>query len=591
MSKYFHLLYFCEKQISMKQVFWKKILFLFVFPLSVLAQVPKTDLEKLSYDELEQLFKDNEEYKTKQTTYANIYLSRAKSEGTTIDKARGYYLVSRLYKGNKSIKYLDTTIVFSKNCNDFKLPAYAYSRKAYMLQKQFKFREAIDNFILAQNESKKNNIDFYYDAKFSIAAIRSEELGEVPEALNLYRECNQYYKTKPIRTPKYSYVYHDLLFALADAHKALQQTDSATYYNQLGYRESKFTNDSLLSALFVLNEGANQVIKKNFKVALDSIYRALPKIIDYKNEGNTLAAYYYLGKAYDGLGNTSEAVKNFVKVDSMYKITKRLTPEFTEGYLYLIAHYKQKHDKANQLKYLTTYMTVDSTLQCNYKELTKKLQKEYDTPQLLETKETLIHDLQKGERTGFWIIGLLLIIVVVIGALGWRQYQLKKTYHLRFEKIMSESNTKNEDAIFAIIPTVDEPNSGTTDGIGIGANLVKQILEKLTVFETQKGYLQSNLTVQQLATTIETNSKYLSKIISVYKDKNFIPYINDLRIDYVIAQLQTQKGWKNYTIQSLATECGFNNAESFSTAFYKKTGLKPTYFVKELTELNENLNS
>jgi AraC-like DNA-binding protein len=577
---------------GMKQLFWNKILFLWVFPLSILAQNPKTDLKKLSYDQLEQFYKDNAKDKTKQTTYANAYLSRAKKEGEAIDKARGYYLVSKLYEGNKSIQYLDSAIVFAKSTNDIKLPAYAYSRKAYALQEQYRFREAIDNYILAQNEAKKNNIDFYYDAKLSIAILRSEELGEVQEALDLYSECYQFYKVKDIKSIKYSSNYLSTLFALADAQKAMQRTDSATYYNQLGYRESKFIKEPLFNALFILNEGANQVVKKNYKVALDSIYKALPKMIAYKNKDNTLASYYYLGKSRDGLGNTNEAVKNFLKVDSMYKITKRLTPEFMDGYPYLIDYYKKKGDKTNQLKYLTTYMSIDSTLQHNYKELTKKLQKEYDTPQLLETKQSLIHDLQKGEQRGFWIIGLLIVIVVVIGALGWRQYQLKNTYHLRFEKIMSEAtSTTNKGATATIVSKPMERNSNKTNVIGIAADLVKQILERLAIFEIQKGYLESGLTVQQLAKILETNSKYLSQIIKLYREKTFINYINDLRIDYVIAQLQTQKGLKNYTIHALAVECGFNTAESFSSAFYKKTGLKPAYFIKELLELNNNLNN
>ena len=39
---------------------------------------------------------------------------------------------------------------------------------------------------------------------------------------------------------------------------------------------------------------------------------------------------------------------------------------------------------------------------------------------------------------------------------------------------------------------------------------------------------------------------------------------------------------RNYTIQYLADEFGFNSAESFSTAFYKKNKIKPIYFIKEL---------
>ncbi|SNS03999.1 tol-pal system YbgF family protein [Flavobacterium sp. ov086] len=77
--------------------------------------------------------------------------------------------------------------------------------------------------------------------------------------------------------------------------------------------------------------------KKNYKVALDSINKALPKMIEYNNNGNVLAAYYYLGKVYDGLGKKAKAAENFIRVDSIYKITKEITIEFVDGYPFSIS--------------------------------------------------------------------------------------------------------------------------------------------------------------------------------------------------------------------------------------------------------------
>jgi hypothetical protein len=84
----------------------------------------------------------------------------------------------------------------------------------------------------------------------------------VIEALDLYKECFNYYKDKETRSSKYSFSYQLTTFALADAYKALHQTDSASYYNQLGYRESKITGNKNLNPLFVLNEETNQVEKE-----------------------------------------------------------------------------------------------------------------------------------------------------------------------------------------------------------------------------------------------------------------------------------------------------------------------------------------
>lgn len=569
----------------MSHLFWNKYLLLFLFSIVLLAQSPKRDLSKLSYDSIKKSFWDNEKDPKKQLEYANAYIIKAKRENSSIEKARGWYLISLKQEGNKAIQYLDSAIVASKNKNDIKLPAFAYSAKASELKKLFRFREALDNYILAERIAHINNIDFYFYSKFSIAILRSEELGEVHEALDLYRECYNYYKSKEVRTPKYSSSYQEVIFALADAHKALHQIDSATYYNKLGYKESKITKEKEYNALFTLNEGANLILKKNYSGALDSIKKALPVMITFKNEGNILASYYYLGKAYEGLGNKPLAIINFIKVDSLYNRTKRITPEFTSGYLFLISYFKYKGDKENQLKYLTQYMYIDSLLQKNYTELTKKLQKEYDTPRLFSEKETLIESLKNDKAKSYWSIGSLIFITISVTGFGINQHILKKKYKSRFETIMNQTEISNN--YITNIPSEERETNinNSKEDIGIAEELVKQILEKLNQFESKKEYLKSNITLQTLSTTFKTNGKYVSKIVNTHKGKSFIQYINDLRIEYAIIQLQKNNKLQKYTIHALALEFGFNNAESFSTAFHKRTGLKPTYFIKELENL------
>ncbi|MBC5837289.1 helix-turn-helix domain-containing protein [Flavobacterium muglaense] len=408
-------------------------------------------------------------------------------------------------------------------------------------------------------------------------------MGEVNEALKLYKECLNYYKDKETRSSKYSFSYQLTTFALADAYKALKQTDSATYYNNLGYKESKITRNSNLNCLFVLNEGANLILKKNYKSALDSIDKALPKIILLNDQGNILAAYFYKAKTYDELKIKNEAVLNYKKVDSMYSITKRITPEFMSGYPYLIDYYKEKSDKENQIKYLQKYTNINKTLQNNYKELSKKLEIEYDIPHLISEKESLITSLKKEKKNSYWGIGGLILISFSVSSFGYYQYKLKKTYKSRFEKIINRDKVIKENFTDTNSKaTASVPNNKKE--LGIAEELVAQIIDKLNQFETKNGFLQSDITVQILAEKTQTNSKYLSKIVNNFKEKTFTKYINDLRVEYAIRKLQQDKKLQNYTIQALALEFGFNNAESFSTAFYKKTGIKPTYFIENINK-------
>lgn len=125
----------------------------------------------------------------------------------------------------------------------------------------------------------------------------------------------------------------------------------------------------------------------------------------------------------------------------------------------------------------------------------------------------------------------------------------------------------------------DIPNKKKID---LATDTVDQILKKLADFETNKGYLCPNLKLTNLAKEFSSNNSYLSKIINFHKGKNFSQYINDMRITYVENRLRKDKRFRKYTIKAISEEAGFSNTEAFSHAFYKKTGLKPTHFIKSL---------
>jgi AraC-like DNA-binding protein len=199
-------------------------------------------------------------------------------------------------------------------------------------------------------------------------------------------------------------------------------------------------------------------------------------------------------------------------------------------------------------------------------------------------KENLIKSLQEDKSKSYWSIGFLILIVLAMAGFSFYQYKVKKSYRARFEKIMQTNAEKAETETTQQEVDVFEANKSKTESIGINENLINQILKKLADFESTKGFLEPNITIQTLSDVFATNNKYVSKIVNIYKQKTFIQYINDLRIDYALTSLKEDSRLRKYTIQALAIEFGFNNAESFSAAFHKKTGIKPTYFLKQLEE-------
>jgi tetratricopeptide (TPR) repeat protein len=278
---------------------------------------------------------------------------------------------------DKALIYLDSVIQYSINTDDGSFPNSAYCEKAVILQNQYKYKEALQNYLLAEKYAmSKNRVDDYYVARFFIAATKSEFLGEIKEALNLYKEIFNHYKNGNSFGTDYSKtIYQKAIFGIADSYKALKTTDSATYYNRLGYREAKKTNSEQMLNYFILNEGANQVLTKNYKAASDSVKKAMPFLKRNNDKANMMASYYYLGKINQGKGNTNEAVKNFIKVDSIHQKDKMMFPELIGGYHYLISYYKKTGNKEKQLEYLTKYIKIDSVFQQSHNNMYKLLVK------------------------------------------------------------------------------------------------------------------------------------------------------------------------------------------------------------------------
>jgi AraC-like DNA-binding protein len=110
------------------------------------------------------------------------------------------------------------------------------------------------------------------------------------------------------------------------------------------------------------------------------------------------------------------------------------------------------------------------------------------------------------------------------------------------------------------------------------------ILAKLEKFESGKKFLNKDISLAQMASMFETNTKYLSEIINKYKKKNFNSYINDLRINYIVKQLKEDPKYLKYKVRYLAEECGFSSHSIFSATFKSLTGITPNVFIQFLLD-------
>jgi len=102
------------------------------------------------------------------------------------------------------------------------------------------------------------------------------------------------------------------------------------------------------------------------------------------------------------------------------------------------------------------------------------------------------------------------------------------------------------------------------------------IKEHLLVTED---YLKINFSQLDLSQSIDISPHKISMVLNTLTDKSYNSYINCLRVQKAIVYLNDEK-YKQYTIDAIAKEVGFNSKSVFYKAFRKTTGFTPLRYKK-----------
>ncbi len=497
--------------------------------------------------------------------YSKSYLNKGKKDRDTLKTLEGFYYLSIINDTSDSQKYTDSAIALSKNVRDY-LPSL-YLNKGYFYHIDRKYKLAIDNYLIAKKIAEEEGQYLLFpDIDYNLGLVKLR-IGAYKQALSTFRE-NYKYSIKNNLHNNNPYSHMLTLSGLAFAFKYNNQTDSASYYNQLGLTEALKLEDTIAYNKAKVFEGILSYDQGKYKNARDSILKYIPYMEIAKDSINICLSRFYLGKTYQNLGDLPNAILQFKKVDTLIEKSSGYLIEVRENYNILYKHYKSKSNSKLELKYLEKLINFDSILYSNNTYLNNTLFLKYDTPNLIKEKEKLISSLEKKNNTFSNGIYLLSILLLFMAGLAFYFFRKRKISKQRFELLVTQKEKE------VVIPKKEK----TT----VSDNTIKEILKKLDKYELEKGYIDQNTSLEHLAKRLDTNSNYLSRVVNTYKSKNFSSYISDLRIEYAIVEIQKNKILQNYTIKAISAEFGFKNSESFTKAFYKKTGIYPSFYIKEL---------
>lgn len=507
--------------------------------------------EKINYKESDSL---------KERLYAQSWLAKAKSEKNDTQMALAYK--SLIYKFDKKLRllYADSLVTTAKKTANPELIGSAYMTKGIVFYDRKEMMKALDNYLIAEDYIAKTNDDYLiYKLKYC-KALTKYYLGFYHEAIALFKECVTYFKEQN------DHAYVNSLYSLGQCYSRVNKYQLSSQINQIGIKAAIQFEIVRMKSYFLFSEGINQSFKHNYVDAIKKLSLALPDIKSNKDFANETLAYFYIGKNYWSQNQKEKAVVYFKKVDIIFQQQNYINPELREAYELLIDYSLTKNDKKAHLLYIGQLLKVDQLLEHNYKYLSGKITKVYDTEKLLQTQRNL-----ENFNNDITVIAIS-TTVVLISIISFLVYK-----HFRSKKLFQELMNRQPETSKLVVA------NGSKE-LDINPELIAVILNKLEKFEYNKKYLEKEMNLLKLASLLNTNTKYAYKIVAKYRNKGTIEYISDLKIDHIIDLLKSDNKYRNYKNKSLADEAGFGSTQNFTKAFKTRTGISPSYFCTELNK-------
>ncbi len=109
-----------------------------------------------------------------------------------------------------------------------------------------------------------------------------------------------------------------------------------------------------------------------------------------------------------------------------------------------------------------------------------------------------------------------------------------------------------------------------------GAAYAERVIDYL---KTEKPYLRSRLSIQDLAGALDIPAHALSQVINEHLNASFYDLINRHRVDEFKKRVADPQ-YQHFTLIAIALDCGFNSKSSFNRIFKKYEQRTPTEYVK-----------
>lgn len=172
------------------------------------------------------------------------------------------------------------------------------------------------------------------------------------------------------------------------------------------------------------------------------------------------------------------------------------------------------------------------------------------------------------EQDWWWHL-FTVCIIIYVGLKGYTQRQPKNLlFKSTEESIAAEIIEHREDQHIETLLEDTESIASKNDPSEKRSEFERLLPKLEKLFDDEKIYLDSDLSLSDLAHKLKTNSSILSAAINQTYGKNFNDFVNEYRIKEYEDIVDSPKN-KQFTKLAIAMNCGFNSRATFHRAFKK----------------------
>lgn len=504
---------------------------------------------------------------------------------TLLIRNAGFSLVlafTSLHDPINTIRFAKSTLAYCNN--DKALQSGIYNQLAIVYRDAGDLRESIkyqELSLLIADESKS-----YLQMASLMNGIAGShaQLMEFDEAIKFHKKALDIYtKTKEVFGIAYTHNLMGMTFlsakrsteAIKNFKEAIARFARIDSKQQLAFAQSNLATEYLsngqtdLAEKYVLEAIKNSEAIDD-KLAMGDAYSVAG--LYYRKIGMLDKSILYLEKA----GQCAHEIKNPNMLQSVYE--------------QLSNSYNEKGDAKNALAFLQQKNAIADTIarqnaQRAYIEMMVKYETNKTKEEISRAKDNL-NRLQSESKQKDIVVWLIVIGSASVIAVFMFIYWKKLSALLNRYKMISRKPFADGRNLKAVIKVIEEDKIELHQ---IDDNSLKAFIDRLSEHvEKEKLFLNSEITLNEVAKLLSTNTAFLSKAVNQHYNMNFSNYLNKFRIEE--AKRLIDEGRQGIlTFEGIANSSGFVSRSSFNQAFKKFTGMTPTEYSEQKRQQKNSL--